>query len=807
LHRQAVATADAAAAALEMFTPSVSPAAYVAKQRILAAQLTKLATTVAPGWLGATLDGSTRPPTGTVTDAQVAVRIGTALPLPDAKFPVVVPLLGVGHLAIGGDMQESGLLRSILLRLIAATTPGTLRVRAIDPTGVVFGPFHALFDGRVMPPPVADIGGLRAVLSEAEQWVRTPAPPGRNMLVVVAGLPKQTDAADFARLTALAASGLAARLHLIVAAPVALPHATNITIHGGTAKVGDPPGVTFGADHMLNAPVHLDQDPPASLIEDICTQVAGLAKAAGTLRLTDLLPSQTWQEESAGGLSTTIGLTGHAPLALQLADLTPHWLIGGRTGAGKTAFLVNVLYGLCSRYSPDELTLYLLDFKEGVSFREFTPTDRDPAWIPHARAVGVESDRAYGLAVLRELDAEMARRSVLYKDAGVARFADLRETVSLPRIVCVIDEFQVLLAGDDRLGQRAVALLESVARKGRSYGIHLILASQTLRGIEALYAKRDSIFGQFAVRIALPGGADVLDVRNESAAALRLGTAVINTAGGFGGPRGASRAHERLVDFPDPHAEPKTLATLRRRLWLARPAGALPPYIFEGFAPAAFPGKVPDSKVPVAYVGRVIDVPLTLAGFPMGDTPGRHLAVIGPSEDGAVVVDAAVRSLALQHRPGEMRFVIAPLVATAEEVGTYLAESLRAAGHACDTVDLAGLRRVLADGNVTDTYVVGLGMDGAGGDLRGLLRDGPPRRTHLIGWWRGLRRFGEDTGGSAGRDDVAGVVLLGVSANDAALFLGDLELDWQPRRNRALAHDRHVSRTEVIVPFGESDVA
>ena len=63
-----------------------------------------------------------------------------------------------------------------------------------------------------------------------------------------------------------------------------------------------------------------------------------------------------------------------------------------------------------------------------MSFREFTPTDRDPSWIPHARAVGIESDRAYGLAVLRELDAEMTRRSVLYKDAGVTRFADLRET-------------------------------------------------------------------------------------------------------------------------------------------------------------------------------------------------------------------------------------------------------------------------------------------------------------------------------------------------------------------------------------------
>ena len=96
-------------------------------------------------------------------------------------------------------------------------------------------------------------------------------------------------------------------------------------------------------------------------------------------------------------------------------------------------------------------------------------------------------------------------------------------------------------------------------------------------------------------------------------------------------------------------------------------------------------------------------------------------------------------------------------------------------------------------------------MDGVGADLRRILRDGPAGRTHVIGWWRGLRRFGEDTGGSAGRDDVAGIVLLNVPATDAALFLGETDLDWHPGPNRALLHDRHVSRTEVIVPFARRD--
>ena len=60
-----------------------------------------------------------------------------------------------------------------------------------------------------------------------------------------------------------------------------------------------------------------------------------------------------------------------------------------------------------------------------MSFTEFVPTDRDPSWLPHARAVGIESDREYGLAVLRELRREAQRRATALKRHGVTKLADL----------------------------------------------------------------------------------------------------------------------------------------------------------------------------------------------------------------------------------------------------------------------------------------------------------------------------------------------------------------------------------------------
>jgi DNA segregation ATPase FtsK/SpoIIIE, S-DNA-T family len=841
LHRQAEAAVEAAVLALESQAPADTDPF---EQHRLAEELRAAAQELAPGWLGATLDAQAQAtPLGGSYPPQF-VRLGIAQPLDDARFPVVIPLLGTGHLAVDADANDarvSGLLRCLLLRLLAAAPAGSLLVRAVDGTGggSVFAPFAALADAGLMSPPATNLEALREVLTEAEKWLR-PSRAGvtrrvrrdRMLLLVIASLPAMSEGSELNRIAALAQQGPESGLHLIVAGwppppltaettQAPLPRTTKVSVRNPYAVVGDPPGATFGSvpDAVwLNAPVFLDEDPPPHLLDAVCQELAAQSAAVSAVTLADLLPAPDeplWAASAADGLSTTVGHSGDSPVALQFNDLAPHWMVGGRSGAGKTAFLIDVLYGLGARYSPDEMALYLLDFKEGVSFAEFVPTLRDRTWLPHARAVGVESDREYGLAVLRELDAEMTRRSVAYKRAGVTRFTDLRTVAAdegrgkpMPRILCVIDEFQVLLAGNDPTAAESVALLESLARKGRSYGIHLILASQTILGVEALYAKRDSIFGQFPVRIALPGGGDVLAPTNDSAAGLPLGSAVVNMAGGLGGPRGATRAHERMVQFPDPHADKDVLSELRHRLWGARDPEASPPRIFEGYARqhlsddpiyrAALAGR---AGRPAALVGRVIDVNLSTAAFPLDTSPGRHLAIFGSQPSGAEVLEAAARSVAAFHAPRTARFVISSMVAEGDELAKALAVEI---GHRQDVavVTAAGLAAELERDE--PGYLVVFGMDAASPGtlpgLRRLLREGPSRGVHLLSWWRGLRRFTEETGGVAGREDVAGLVFLNCSQQDTMLMLGR-PIDWQPRENRALLHDRQTDRSIKFVPF------
>jgi hypothetical protein len=786
--------------------------------------------------VGETLSAVSAGPSFTIRP--VPVRLGEATTV-QGGFPAVVPLSGGTHLAIDADARDprvAALLRSLIIRLLMVAPPGSVRVVAVDSAalGATFLPLRPLVDAGVLSPPATSDEEVGALLTAAERHARAGHDAqgrGTNelLLVVAASLPDGR--AELTRLAALTHAGPAAGVCVLAAGypprstglePPPLGGTTQVRRDGGYAWIGDPPGHPFSTDGSgLVVPVLLDGDPPAGTIEAVAARHGDATRRDAALDFADLLPARIWAESAGTGLRTVIGRIGREPVTLAFDDATPHWLVGGRTGSGKTVFLLDVLYGLAARYSPDELALYLLDFKEGVSFTEFVPTGHDASWIPHARAVGIESDREYGVAVLRELRRELNRRANALKRHGVTKLADLpRDGKPVPRVVAVVDEFHVLFAGNDALAREAVALLEELARKGRSYGIHLVLASQSMSGIEALYGKVDSIFGQFPLRVALPGGSGVLDALNEAAGALPLGAAVINPAAGL-------TSANTVVRFPDAHASAGRVAALRHELWQARAQGAPPPAVFKGYDSAhveddpTFRGLMPGGRRPLALVGRVIDVDLTSAFFALDATPGRHLAVVGTSPVGADVLQAATLSLARQQQPGSARFLLAPLVGAADEVADATADALAAAGHPVTRLEAAALRdevRKLAEPAtqpVDRTYLVVFGMDGASGilaakdqnyrsgldDLQVLLRQGPAYGIHLLGWWRGLRRLADDLGGAHNKDDIACLVALNVPGGELGMYLGTHDLAYTPRPNRALLVDRHDQRTRLIVPF------
>ncbi|MGS2615225.1 FtsK/SpoIIIE domain-containing protein [Micromonospora sp. LZ34] len=601
---------------------------------------------------------------------------------------------------------------------------------------------------------------------------------------------------------------------------------TQVRLAERYAHVGDPPDAPFSADGSgLAAPVLLDGDPPAA-------EVAALAERLGApstvaVSVADLLPERHWTGSAAGGLRTVVGRAGTEPVTAGLDDATPHWLVAGPAGAGRTSFLRGVVHGLAARYAPADLQLYLLDFTGRVGFGDLVPTAGEPGWLPHIRAVGVEPDREYGLAVLRDLHRELPRRAATVRRHGVARLADLPRDTPLPRIVAVVDGFDLLLAGDDALADEAVDLLAELVGANGSSGVHLVLAGPSPTA--ALPGRAEAVLRRLPLRVALPGGGGVLDPGDDRADTLPIGSAVLSTAAGT----------DTVLRFPDAHAAGGELARLHRELWQARPAGARPPSVFEGYATArveddaTFAGLRPGGRRPLALVGRTVDVDGTSALFIMDTTPGRHLAVVSGAAAGAAVLRAATLSLARQHAPGDARFLLAPLVATADPAADDTAATLAAAGHPVDRLDAAGRRTHLAAlaarspasdhaaaeavAEVTGrTYLVVFGADAASAalatadpetsrtghdDLRALLRQGPGHGVHLLGWWRDLLRLADDLGAARQPDDIACLVALDVPGAELGPYLGVPDLAYSPRPDRALLVDRHDQRTRLIVPF------
>jgi len=185
-------------------------------------------------------------------------------------------------------------------------------------------------------------------------------------------------------------------------------------------------------------------------------------------------------------------------------DLSAYGFISGGVGSGKTTLLHMVITSAIMHYTPSDLELWLIDYKEA----EFAFYTRNCP--PHVRYVVADNSSEISYSILDEIDAEIDRRRKAFMRAHAKDFVEYRESAygkanPMPRLLIVIDEFhRMAQAAQDETEYKT--LLENIFAEARSHGVVLLLCDQQIsNGLGGLSQKsRDLI----SVRIALRNKVD-----------------------------------------------------------------------------------------------------------------------------------------------------------------------------------------------------------------------------------------------------------------------------------------------------------
>ncbi len=243
--------------------------------------------------------------------------------------------------------------------------------------------------------------------------------------------------------------------------------------------------------------------PSATLPEQV-----GLLELLGLEAPTANAVLARWAASGHGLLQAVVGMAVDGPLVVDLDVDGPHALVAGTTGSGKSELLRTLVASLAVQAGPDEVTFVLVDYKGGSAFDGC-------AGLPHTVGLVTDLDGHLAQRALTCLEAELRHRERRLRRSGAAdvrAFRAMDHDEPLPRLVVVIDEFAALAK---ELPEFMSSLVD-IAQRGRSLGVHLILATQRPHGVI-----NDHIRANTNLRIALrvQDRADSADVIATDAAA------------------------------------------------------------------------------------------------------------------------------------------------------------------------------------------------------------------------------------------------------------------------------------------------
>jgi DNA segregation ATPase FtsK/SpoIIIE, S-DNA-T family len=598
-------------------------------------------------------------------------------------------------------------------------------------------------------------------------------------------------------------------------------------------------GVTVPQFAGREVTVQLDSPPEPELATRFLQQVGEASRGSSTVQVPfehiAPEPENRWSLQTTDELRVPIGRSGATKLQyFSLGKGTrQHVLIAGKTGSGKSTLLHVLVTNLALWSSPEQVEFYLVDFKKGVEFKDYAV-----AKLPHARVVAIESDREFGLSVLRRVDEELRVRGELFRAVGAQDLAGYKRASRngrMPRVLLIIDEFQELFVEDDAVSQNAALLLDRIVRQGRAFGIHVVLGSQTLGGA---YSLARSTLGQMAVRIALQTNeADAYLIMDENNPAPRLlsrpGEGIYNDSGGTL----EANSPFQVVWLP----EQERRAALEEIQKLAEARGERnEPIVFEGNSLAEITA---NTELRAALEGRAEATPATGSivwlGLPneikgptrilLDDRTGRNLLIAGQHEDHArALLGAAMISLAAQNQRSAAQFIVletpsatnnlslatvaaklphqTTIVKPGDIPATFraLVEEIerREAGETGARIfvviqNLPAFKALRPEDEFSISFEEGKSNPAA--DFQRVYTDGPVHGIHVIAHVDGFNNANRFLG-RKGLKEFSARVLFQMSASDSASFADD------PRAgnlglSRALLYDEHEGTYETFRPY------